>query len=149
MTKESFHRKLQEIGVNLNDVSKFFNKTLEEEPDSLRYIEHVRAFFNERDIEYGCGNPFNFDLFRTMISVLHTFRTSGGYDPNPVVFHEFMPRPSKEAVSMAEWHSSQRHRDRVFLSEKRRGFYRMGIPTQDCGSDLREYLAFYEHQTKR
>lgn len=148
MTREQFYMKLWKLGISSTDLLDFFNEVLEKEEDSLRYIDHVRKFFNEKELEFGTGKNFNFNLLRTMISVLHAFRTSNGYDPSPVAFHEFMPRPSKEAISMAEWHCLKKRREHQGNSKKRRGFYRNGEPTQDCGTDLQEYLLFYEYETK-
>lgn len=149
MTKEQFQNRLWKLDITPTNLEAFFNEVLEKEDDSLKYIEHVRRFFNEKEIGFSCGDMFSFNLFRTMISFLFAYRTSGGYDPSPVAFHSFMPRPSKEAISMAEWYSSQKKREQMAKSDKRRGFYKEGRPTQDCGVDLQEYLYIYEHKTKR
>ena len=148
MTREQFSMKLWKLGITATDLKNFLNDVLEKEEDSLYYIDRVRDFFNKKEIEVGSVNGFNINLFKTILNILFFYRTSKRENIKKNLFENFMPIPKKESINFAEWHSIKKDRERKEKSRKRRGFYLNGESVNTCGTDLQEFLFFYEYKRK-
>lgn len=140
MREESFLYALAKRGLSIEDLKKFIDDTLFEVEDCTEYTARVREFFRKNNLKTTPFYGFDFELLRCILNTLYARRTFGGYDPYPTELFGFMPPSSKEALEMARSYRDRNERMKNAYSNKRRGFYKNGERTSDCGDDCKILL---------
>jgi hypothetical protein len=136
MIQSQYDNFLRKNDITQTIIKEFFEDTLRKEENSLKYIDHVRGFCSLYDLRTTSADPYEFQFMRSLLIALMAWRTMNGYRGNKTVFDEFLPEPGAFAIQESWRHRDNQEREFRYRSEKRRGFYRNGEPTQTCGEDL-------------
>lgn len=148
MTQSEYDNFLIRLGTSQKDIKTFLDNVLFDEEDALSFVGRVREFCNDRGVYPSTDNYLGLQFTRALISMLISWRTRNGYKGAETVFDKYLPKPDEAAVRESWRHKDNQEREFRHRSERRRGFYRNGEPTQTCGEDLKRSLELYEYQTK-
>lgn len=149
MTVHQYNAFLNRANISQADIVGLFEMVLRQEEDILEYLGHVQTFCLEHDMRSSNSKELVHQFMRGLVSKLIAWRTRNHYSGAETVFNKYFPKPSADSIQESWRHRSDQERERRYRSEQRRGFYRNGEPTVDCGEDLSTWLRLYEHKTER
>lgn len=148
MTRAEYDNFLRRTNITQKDIKNFIERVLLTEEDILLYINHVRSFAREHDIRVAVEKELAFNFIKALLTLLTSKRTRTRSEQDEYIFSSYLPEPEKSAVYESWRFREEQEREFRHRSEKRRGFYRKGEPTQDCGEDLKHWIALYEYEAK-
>lgn len=148
MTQEKYDNFLARNSLSQAIIKDFFEDTLIHEEDILRFADRARAFCRKHDINPASEDTLGLQFVRSLVAKMISWRTKNGYIGNDTVFTPHLPEPSRDAINESWRHRDNQEREFRYRSERRRGFYRNGEPTQTCGEDLTVQMYLYEYKAK-
>lgn len=148
MTRNEYDNFLARANISQVDIKKLLERVLTQEEDILEYIKHIRAFCREHDLRASNDKELVSQFMRGLLSAIISWRVRNRYSGAETVFNEHLPVPSRDSIHESWRHKDNQEREFRYRSDKRRGFYRDGEPTVDCGEDLKKWLYIYEYQAK-